>query len=151
MTEAHHRERMRRQRLEVAGLPDPSRELLRPGDMIADYLDHPAPTVRAQNEPELEAAKTPAQLHAVIHVVPHFAFGRLEIGWDEAERTPQQGLVWGIENRKIDRHEHPFVRIDHQRVCRFGAVEQPAQLRHDRRWPRVSGVNVQPYATLAAD
>ena len=119
--------------------------------MRAQALANALGAQTSQHEPKLEGAKAASELQAVIHIISHVAVGRRQVLRNERERAPHHRLVAHVQHRAVHRHEHPFVRIDDQRIGARDAVHEPRELGHHRRDAGVRRVDVQPHRVRPAD
>jgi len=83
-----------------------------------------APRPRNTNH-SLRARKRRPSWQTVIHIVAHVAVGRRQVLRNEREGAPHHRLVAHVQHRAVHRHEHPFVRIDDQRIGTRDAVHEP--------------------------
>ena len=91
----------------------------------------------ADLHPELERAEAAAELDAVLVEVVHAAgVGRAQVLGDEAEGVAERLRAAEQEKRRVERREHPLVRVDDDRIRALPAAKQRAHLRARSRRSR---------------
>ncbi len=116
--------------------------------MLADHPLEPLPSVAAEDGPELERPEAAAERRPVLAEAVD-RVRRPQILGHEAERVAQHVRPAAPDERAVDRHEHPLVCVDDERVGAVDALERPAQLGADHGRARVGGVDMEPDARLA--
>src|SRR5437763_157436 len=118
---------MRRHDLPPGLVLEPRGEELCEPHMLANGRAQALTTVHAQDEPELERAKAPAERRPVVLQVDR-AFRRGEIFGTSREGGMQRLRLARPEDRAVERGEQPLVRVDDDRVGQLDTSETPAML-----------------------
>ena len=143
--EGHDREGRRRRDLDAFLALENAAEGARENEVAAEARPHAGGSEGAQRHPHLEGAEPAAELHAVIHVLAHrLPLGRLEIVRHDGEGAPHALHPAEEEPGALERHEHPLVRVEEDRVRALPAREEGAHLRQRCGRARVRRVHVEP-------
>src|SRR6185295_8359542 len=104
--ETNKAKRNGRHQFEVIALLDPSSELPRHRELIANPLAKAFDSKVAHHKPQLQCAKSPAKLRTVIHeILDLVSLIAAKIFGNETERIAKHIDTLAIEHAQIERHE----------------------------------------------
>ena len=140
---------MRSEDLEAVVVTDDVRQLLGPGDVVADHRAGRADALGAQGEPQLERPEPTTERDLPVPVVDRRTGPgrlRLQVRRQDAQRPDERLTVGDPEQVAVEVDPHPLVRIGGVGVGAPEPVVDPPELLLQRRDARHRGVDVEPDA-----
>ena len=119
------------------------RQILRPGDMVADHRPQAFEAVIAQQEPELQRAEAAAERHRPFRIVDDavMAMGAQIFGLDRQRADQRFRLAHELDGA-IELRAEPFMRIEDDGIGAFDALPQVTEFRADHRRARPGGIDM---------
>ena len=99
----------------------------------------------AQRQPDLEGTETPAERDAPVAIVTHLrVHWRLQVTRSGGHDAHQVFRVTDQVQRAVERHRHPLVRIDDDRIGAFDTLPIVTAFRQQHRRAAHGAIDVQP-------